>query len=109
MNESNFDYVDDPTLAINEQGFVGIAWADQSRQDIFFQIYAPNGNRRFREPVNVSASPRIFSWLPKIVIGPGDQRSVRPLAGDRLFRGQPWRRDLFCAHDRRREGLQRSH
>ncbi len=28
MNESEFDYVDDPTVAINEQSFVGVAWAD---------------------------------------------------------------------------------
>ena len=39
MNESEHDYVDDPTVAINEQSFVGVVWADQSRQDIFFQIY----------------------------------------------------------------------
>ncbi|MFQ6019102.1 MAG: hypothetical protein ACE5KF_13025, partial [Kiloniellaceae bacterium] len=58
MNESEFHYVDDPTVAINEQGFVGVAWADQSRQDIFFQIYEPDGKRRFEEPVNVSGSPR---------------------------------------------------
>ncbi len=39
MNQSEYHYVDDPTVAINEQSFVGVAWADQSRQDIFFQIY----------------------------------------------------------------------
>jgi hypothetical protein len=43
MNESEFHYVDDPTVAINEAGVVAVAWADQSRQDIFFQIYAPDG------------------------------------------------------------------
>ncbi len=47
MNESEFYFVDDPTVAINEQGFVGVAWADQSRQDIFFQIYEPDGKKRF--------------------------------------------------------------
>ena len=72
MNESEYDYVDDPTVAINEQGFVAVAWADQSQKDIFFQIYAPDGKKRLKEPVNVSRSPRIFSWLPRMLIE--DQR-----------------------------------
>ncbi len=33
MNESEYDYVDDPTVAIDARGFVGIAWADQSGHD----------------------------------------------------------------------------
>ena len=28
MNESRFDYVDDPTVDIDGQGNVGVAWAD---------------------------------------------------------------------------------
>ena len=73
MNESKFLFVDDPTVAINDRGFVAIAWADQSRHDIFFQIYEPDGKRRLGEPVNVSGSPRIFSWLPRMVIAPGSR------------------------------------
>ncbi|MFQ5974420.1 MAG: sialidase family protein [Alphaproteobacteria bacterium] len=72
MNESEYDYVDDPTVAINGQGFVAVAWADQSRKDIFVQIYAPDGQKRLEEPVNVSRSPRILSWLPRMLIE--DQR-----------------------------------
>ena len=37
MNKSKYDYVDDPTVAINEQSVVAVAWADQSKKDIFFQ------------------------------------------------------------------------
>jgi hypothetical protein len=29
MNESQFSYVDDPTMAINEEEVVAVAWADQ--------------------------------------------------------------------------------
>jgi len=97
MNESEFDYVDDPTVAINELGFVGVAWADQSRQDIFFQIYEPDGRKRFGEPVNVSASPRIFSWLPKIVIGPGDAREAYVLWQEIVFSGGTHGGEIFFA------------
>jgi hypothetical protein len=38
MNESEFEYVDDPTVAINDHGAVAVAWADQSQKDIFVQI-----------------------------------------------------------------------
>ncbi len=87
MNESEFRYIDDPTVAITEQSFVGVAWADQSRQDIFFQIYEPDGKKRFQEPVNVSGSPRIFSWLPRMVIGSGDASDVYILWQEIVFSG----------------------
>ncbi len=72
MNQSEYDYVDDPTVAIDAQGLVGVAWADQSRQDIFFQIYGPDGQKRLEAPVNVSKSPRIFSWLPRMFLAPAE-------------------------------------
>ena len=43
MNESEYDYVDDPSVAVTERGVVGVVWADQSRRDILLQIY---GKRR---------------------------------------------------------------
>ncbi|MFQ5955278.1 MAG: sialidase family protein, partial [Kiloniellales bacterium] len=108
MNRSDFDFVDDPTVAINDEGFVGIAWADQSRHDIFFQVYGPSprrpaalartrgesgsgraggpaGTKRLAEPVNVSKSPRIFSWLPRLVIGPGDANDAYLLWQEIVF------------------------
>ena len=87
MNESEFHFVDDPTVAINEQGFIGVAWADQSRHNIFFQSYGPDGKKRFKEPVNVSASPRIFSWLPRLIIGPGDASEVYILWQEKIRGG----------------------
>jgi hypothetical protein len=36
MNESMYDYVDDPAAAIDGTGSIGVVWADQARQDIFF-------------------------------------------------------------------------
>ena len=76
MNESDFDYVDDPTVAITDDGHVGVAWADQRRQNIFFQMYMPDGQARSSQPVNVSSHPGIFSWLPRLVIPPGDAQRI---------------------------------
>lgn len=70
MNESDFRYVDDPSVAINEQGLAAVAWVDQSRKDVFLQIFEPDGNRRFTSPVNVSGTPEIFSWLPRVLLAP---------------------------------------
>ncbi len=95
MNESEYDYVDDPTVAINERSFVAIAWSDQSRQDIFFQIYEPGGKKRFEEPVNVSRSPRIFSWLPKMVIASGAASEVYILWQEIVFSGGSHGGEIF--------------
>ncbi|WP_299621039.1 sialidase family protein [Pelagibius sp.] len=87
MNRSEFRYIDDPTVAIDARGLVGVAWADQSRQDIFFQIYEPDGRARFEAPVNVSRSPEIFSWLPRMVIASGDTNHVYLLWQEIVFSG----------------------
>ena len=87
MNDSEFHYVDDPTVAMNDEGVVGIAWADQTRQDIFFQSYGADGKPRLEVPANVSGSPRIFSWLPRLVISAGDARLVFVLWQEIVFSG----------------------
>ncbi len=97
MNESEFHYVDDPTVAISEKGHVGVAWADQARKDIFFQIYEPGGKPRFKEPVNVSRSPRIFSWLPRMVIASGDASVVHVLWQEIVFAGGSHGGEIYFA------------
>jgi hypothetical protein len=67
MNESRWDYVDDPTVAIDERGGIAVAWVDQGRKDVFFQRFSPEGAKS-GDPVNVSRSPKVFSWLPRIAI-----------------------------------------
>jgi hypothetical protein len=62
QNESRYDYVDDPAVALDERGEAVVAWVDQGAKDVFV-----NG-------VNVSRSPATFSWLPRIA-----------LAGDDIF------------------------
>jgi hypothetical protein len=95
MNESEFHYVDDPTVAINTEGDVGVAWADQSRQNIFLQFYAANSEKRFKDPINVSRSPGIFSWLPRMVITSGDPGSVYILWQEIVFSGGTHGGEIF--------------
>jgi hypothetical protein len=97
MNESEYDYVDDPTVAINGQGLVAVAWADQFQKDIFVQIYAPDGKTRLEKPVNVSRSPRIFSWLPRMLITSTDPIEVYLLWQEIVFSGGSHGGEIFFA------------
>jgi hypothetical protein len=72
MNDSDFDYVDDPTVAMREDGSVGVAWCNNAQKDVFFQSYDREGRPKLSVPINVSRSPTIFSWLPRLVLA-GEQ------------------------------------
>ena len=87
MNESVWRFVDDPTVAVTNGGNVGVAWADHSRKDLFFQVFGPDGKTRFPEPVNISRSPRIFSWLPRVIMTSGDTEEVYVLWQEIIFSG----------------------
>ena len=97
MNESDFDYIDDPTVAIAEDGHVGVAWADLARQNIYFQMYGPDGEPRFAEPVDVSSHDGIFSWLPTLIIAPGDEPQVFALWQEIVFSGGSHGGEIFFA------------
>ena len=53
QNDSRYDYVDDPTVAVHTRGESAVAWVDQRLKDVFFQIYSRNGKPRLIQPVNV--------------------------------------------------------
>jgi hypothetical protein len=97
MNKSKYDYVDDPTVAINEQSVVAVAWADQSKKDIFFQIYVSDGRTGLEKPVNVSRSRRIFSWLPRMLITSTDPIEVYLLWQEIVFSGGSHGGEIFFA------------
>jgi hypothetical protein len=59
QNESRYDYVDDPAVALDDEGRAIVAWVHQGTKDVFV-----NG-------VNVSRSPETFSWLPRIALSGG--------------------------------------
>ncbi len=67
MNRSVWRYVDDPAVALDTSGRAAVAWVDQSRKDVLFRRYGPDGEPLLEEPVNVSRSPDVFSWLPRVV------------------------------------------
>jgi hypothetical protein len=97
MNASDFDYVDDPAVAIAGDGRVAVAWADQTRRDVFFQMYAPAGGPRFLEPVNLSATPDTFSWLPRLVIAADDPQRIYALWQEIVFSGGSHGGEIFFA------------
>lgn len=85
MNESNFRYVDDPTVALAPNGEVAVAWADQARQDIFFRRYDVDGKVLQDAPTRVSGRPDVFSWLPRMVITDND--TIHALWQEIIFSG----------------------
>jgi hypothetical protein len=81
QNESRYDYVDDPSVALGDDGVAAAAWVDQGRKDVFF--------RRIGEgpAVNVSRSPETFSWLPRVALAPGSPWRIYILWQEIVFSG----------------------
>ena len=96
QNESRYDFVDDPTVAIDDNGDVALAWVDQARKDVLFQRVSADGTRQ-GQPVNVSRSPATFSWLPRIVLGPRDPNKIRLLWQEIIFSGGSHGGDIVFA------------
>jgi hypothetical protein len=92
MNESVFDYVDDATVALSDAGEIAVAWADNARKDVFFQMYGADGVARLAEPTNVSQTPRVFSWLPRVVV---DEGRVFALWQEIVFSGGSHGGDIY--------------
>lgn len=97
MNDSEWRYVDDPTVAITDHGIVAVAWGDQERQDIYLQVFEANGTKRFEEPVNVSRNPGIFSWLPRMVVTSDDATDIYILWQEIVFSGGSHGGEIFFA------------
>lgn len=101
QNESRYDYVDDPTVAIDNRGEITVGWVDQGRKDVFLQRYAADGAEHLRAPVNVSRNPATFSWLPRIALAPDAPRRVFVLWQEIIFSGGSHGGDILFArsHD----------
>lgn len=91
MNESDWRYVDDPSVAFDGAGRVGVVWVDHRRMDAFFQRYRVGPDDAARplldEPVDVSRMPDIFTWLPRLAFSPDDPETVHVLWQEVVFSG----------------------
>jgi hypothetical protein len=67
QNESDYRWVDDPAVQLAPDGDAIVAWVDQEKKDVFLGRWSRDGSPRTKAPVNVSASPATFSWLPRVV------------------------------------------
>ena len=97
MNRSDWAYVDDPTVALDPAGNVSVAWVDQARKDIFFRRYDRHGKPHAADAVNVSRSPGIFSWLPRVALAPADAERVYVLWQEIVFSGGTHGGEAFFA------------
>jgi hypothetical protein len=91
QNDSRYDYVDDPSVAIAEDGAVALVWVDQGRKDVMFRRLGSS------ETLNVSRSPTSFSWLPRLAFAPGDSRRISILWQEIIFSGGSHGGDILFA------------
>ncbi len=96
QNESRYDYVDDPSVALAPNGDAAVVWVDQARKEVRFRRFDREGVPRFERPVEVSRSPRTFSWLPRVFFGrsPGE---LYVLWQEIVFSGGSHGGDIFFA------------
>lgn len=97
QNNSRYDFVDDPSVALMANGDAGVVWVDQKRKDVFWQIVAPNGDKRLEMPLDISRTPGEFSWLPRIALSPRDPSHVYVLWQEIIFSGGPHGGEIFFA------------
>ena len=97
MNESRFRYVDDPAVAPAGESAAAVAWVDNERKNVFFQRYGPEGAALLERPTNVSRSPEIFSWLPRVRIAGKDGQRVYALWQEIVFSGGTHGGEAFFA------------
>lgn len=87
QSQSRYDYVDDPSVAIDDRGDIAVAWVDQARKAVLFQRFPAEGNKPLAPPVDVSRRPDTFSWLPRVVVAPDAPRKVSVLWQEIIFSG----------------------
>ena len=96
QNDSRYDYVDDPSIALADDGHALVAWVDQGAKDVFLQRLSPDSGR-LGEPLNVSGSPQTFSWLPRLALAPHDARQAFVLWQEIIFSGGTHGGDILFA------------
>src|SRR5688500_8746989 len=86
QNQSRYDFVDDPAVAMDAEGGIAVAWVDQKRKDVYFQRFSAEGVAQGR-PRNVSDNNATFSWLPRVALAPHDPRTIYLVWQEIIFTG----------------------
>src|SRR5688572_5331248 len=97
QSESRYDFVDDPSVAINERGEVAVVWVDQAAKAVLFQRFSTDGRGQLERPTNVSRLPQTFSWLPRVAFAPGAPDQVLVLWQEIIFSGGSHGGDILFA------------
>lgn len=95
QNDSVYDFVDDPSVALEPGGDAAVVWVDQARKDVFWQVFGPDGKRRLPQAVDISRTPAEFSWLPRIALSPRDPQHVYVLWQEIVFSGGPHGGEIY--------------
>jgi hypothetical protein len=97
MNRSEFDYVDAPTAAVDGAGTAYVVWVDQAAKNLRLQRYSADGDAQLPAPVDVSRTPEVFSWLPRIALHPTRSDVVYVLWQEIIFSGGSHGGDILFA------------
>lgn len=97
MNDSDFRYVDAPSVALDDDGIATVVWADQAAQDIYLQRYDRDDQTLLSSPVNISRSDDIFSWLPRVVTAADDPDTLYVVWQEIIFSGGSHGGDILFA------------
>jgi hypothetical protein len=100
QNDSQYDYVDDPSVTLTPSGDAIVAWVDHRHKDVFWQVFAPDGTPQLGDPVNLSRSGSVFSWLPKLALARRDPKLVYVVWQEIVFSGGTHGGDIFFARSR---------
>ena len=96
QNESRYDFVDDPALALRDDGSMVAAWVDQRRKAVRVQRLRPDGGAD-GPPLEVAGEAEAFSWIPRLAIVPGAPDTVLLLWQEIIFSGGSHGGDMLLA------------
>jgi hypothetical protein len=96
QNQSRFDYVDDPSVALADDDTAAVVWVDHRDKDVHFARFSPTG-ARVGAAVNISRTPDVFSWSPRLVVA---GRDVFVVWQEIIFSGGSHGGDILFAHSR---------
>jgi len=96
QNASRYDYVDDPSVAVLADGATITTWVDHRDRDVHVQVLDADGAARGAR-VNVSRTPAVFSWLPRLALSPAHPRDVYVIWQEIVFSGGTHGGEIFVA------------